>query len=129
MNRIGSLSIWIVICVLSIIYLTTGVFSQRSSKPTPLEMAKVLARELRPENTSYQHKEGYIKWKGENGADAYESRVDCSGFINILLERSYDLTTTDFEKWMGKRRPYAEDYFDAIVQQSNFRLITKIGNI
>lgn len=112
--------------VLAVASLSIG---QKKIGQTPLEQAQVLVNELQPENTSYQHKDGYIKWKGENGAEIYESRVDCSGLINILLERSYGLTSSDFEKWMGKRRPYAEDYFDAIVEQSNFRLISKVGNV
>jgi hypothetical protein len=116
-------------CTAFIFGLKSLSVSQTSGPQTPLYLAEVLVRELQPENTSYQHKDGYIKWKGENGAEAYESRVDCSGLINILLERSYGLTPNDFEKWLGKRRPYAEDYFDAILQQSNFRLITKIGNV
>ena len=119
-----------VFCVAAFIYVLWGIaMAQKPGRQTPLELAQLLVRELQSENTSYQHKDGYIKWKGENGADAYESRVDCSGLINILLERSYGLTTNDFEKWLGKRRPYAEDYFDAIVEQSNFRLITKIGTV
>jgi hypothetical protein len=123
-NRIQKLA-----CSVAFMMLVASVGTAQKTRQTPLEMAELLVREVQPQNTSYQHKEGFIKWKGENGADTYESRVDCSGLINILLERSYGLTSNDFEKWMGKRRPYAEDYFDAILQQSNFRLITKIGSV
>ena len=103
--------------------------AQRTNKATHLDLARILVRELTPENTSYQHKQGYIKWKGEDGAEAYESRVDCSGLLNVLLERAYGVTPKDFEQWLGKRRPLASEYFNAIMQQQNFRAITSIGSV
>ena len=101
----------------------------QQNKPNHLELARILVRELRPEDTSYQHKQGYITWKGENGAEGYQSHVDCSGLLNILFERAYGITANDFEKWLGKRRPLASEYFNAISQQQNFRAITAIGNV
>jgi hypothetical protein len=101
----------------------------QSNKLTHLDLARILVRELRSENTSYQHKQGYIVWKGENGADAYQSHVDCSGLLNVLFERAYGITPNDFEKWLGKRRPLASEYFNAINQQQNFRAITAIKNV
>src|SRR5690348_2642056 len=80
------------------------------SRESHLDWAKILVKELHPENTSYQHKSGYVKWKGQNGADDYESHTDCSGFINALLEQAYGLTRDDFEQWLGKRRPLAITY-------------------
>ena len=105
-----------------------GVAAQ-TNKLTHLDLARILVRETRPENTSYQHKQGYIKWKGEDGADAYESHVDCSGLLNVLLERAYGVTAADFEKWLGKRRPLASEYFNAITQQQHFRAITAARNV
>ncbi len=116
-------------CGLLIATFALSGFAQKTNKPTHLDLAKLLVSELQPENTSYQHKQGFIKWKGENGAEIYESRVDCSGLLNNLLERAYGLTPSDLEKWMGKRRPYAEDYHDAIAGQSKFRLITSIKDV
>lgn len=105
-----------------------GVASQ-TTKLSHLDLARILVREIRPENTSYQHKQGYIKWKGEDGADTYESHVDCSGLLNVLLERAYGVTSSDFEKWLGKHRPLASEYFDAIMQQQHFRAITAARNV
>ena len=116
-------------CGLSVLVFAWVGIAQKTGKPTHLDLARVLVRELQPENTSYQHKQGYIKWKGEKGAEIYESRVDCSGLLNNLLERAYGITPDDFEKWMGKRRPYAEDYHDAIAEQQKFRLIRSIGDV
>jgi len=113
-------------CALCIL-ISKGAAQQ--NKQTHLELARILVRELRPEDTSYQHKQGYIKWKGENGAEGYQSHVDCSGLLNVLFERAYGITPNDFEKWLGKRRPLASEYFNAISQQQNFRVITAIGNV
>ena len=119
--------ILILTCTLCI-FICEGI-AQQTNKPTHLDLARILVRELRPEETSYQHKQGYIIWKGENGAEAYQSHVDCSGFLNVLLERAYGITPNDFEKWLGKRRPLASEYFNAITQQQNFRAITSIGDV
>ncbi|HEY6242826.1 MAG TPA: hypothetical protein VIX17_02700 [Pyrinomonadaceae bacterium] len=116
-------------CALCGFLLSVPGFAQQTTKLTHLELARILARELRPEETSYQHKQGYIIWKGENGAESYQSHVDCSGLLNALLERAYGITSNDFEKWLGKRRPLASEYFNAITQQQNFRAITLIGNV
>ena len=113
-------------CALCIL-ISQGVAQQNNRNH--LDLARILVRELRPEDTSYQHKQGYIIWKGENGAESYQSHVDCSGLLNVLLERAYGITPNDFDKWLGKRRPLASEYFNAITQQHNFRAITSIGDV
>jgi len=107
-----------------LLILAGGAIAQRNVQKTPLDWARVLVRELQPEDTSYQHHQDFVKWKGENGAAQYESRTDCSGFLNALFERAYGLRPEDFEKLFGKRRPLAVQYFDAILQTRNFRRIT-----
>lgn len=114
-------------CALS--FLISAIAAQESNKLTHLDLARILVRELKPEDTNYQHKQGYIVWKGENGAEAYQSHVDCSGLLNLLFERAYGITPNDFEKWLGKRRPLASEYFNAITQHQNFRAITSIGSV
>jgi len=116
-------------CVLSLLVVATFGVASQTNKATHLELARILVREIRPENTSYQHKQGYIKWKGEDGADTYESHVDCSGLLNVLLERAYGVTIGDFEKWLGKKRPLASEYFNAIMEQQHFRAITAARNV
>lgn len=116
-------------CLLSFSFFASMSAAQRSAPKTPLDWARILVSGIQPENTSYQHKHGFIKWKGENGTEEYESRTDCSGLLNILLERSYGLTADDFEKWLGKRRPLAVEYFDAIQQEHDFRLITNEAGV
>ena len=97
--------------------------AQIESQKSHLDWAFALVRGVKPENTSYQHKQGFVKWKGDNGAEDYESRTDCSGFLNSLLKQAYGFTPDDFEKWLGKRRPLAIEYFEAIQQQKDFRQI------
>src|SRR5436853_5356390 len=116
--------------------LTAAVFllavvgtAQRAINKNHLDWARLLVTEVQPENTSYQHKQGFIKWKGDNGAEFAESRTDCSGFLNALVERSYGLTPNDFERWLGKRRPLASEYHDAIVQSHRFLLITRASKV
>ena len=103
--------------------------AQRSSQKTPLELAKILVRELRPEDTSYQHQHGTVKWKGEQGAQNYACHTDCSGFLNLLLERAYGYTPDDFAKWLKSRRPLAGDYHDAIQEQRGFKQIQRIEDV
>ena len=116
-------------CLFILTAFAVGTSAQTKTNKTPLYWAQILVGGILPENTSYQHKQGFIKWKGENGALDYESRTDCSGLLNHLLERSYGLTADDFEKWLGKRRPLAVEYFDAISQQQKFRHITNIKDV
>ena len=119
----------ILLFILAASFLIFNGAAQQSNRLTHLDLARILVRGLKPEDTSYQHKQGYIVWKGENGADAYQSHVDCSGLLNALLERAYGITSNDFEKWLGKRRPLASEYFNAINQQQNFRAIAAIKNV
>jgi len=96
---------------------------------TPLEWAELLVENIQPENTDYQHKKGTVKWQGVNGADGYESHTDCSGLLNALLERSYGLKSTDFEQWLGVRRPLAITYHYAIESKNGFARIDRISDI
>jgi hypothetical protein len=110
-------------CGLSLLVLVGAAMAQRNVQKTPLDWARVLVSELQPSDTSYQHHQDFVKWKGVNGAAGYESRTDCSGLLNALLERAYGLTPDDFESLLGKRRPLAVEYFEAILQQKNFHQI------
>ena len=100
---------------------------QAASRP-PLEWAELLVENIQPENTDYQHKKGTVKWQGVNGADGYESHTDCSGLLNALLER-YGLKSTDFEQWLGVRRPLAITYHDAIESKNGFARIDRISGV
>jgi hypothetical protein len=131
MKRFTTVGLLALVLTLSVVS-QTSIHADRhrtTSNRTPIYWAEILVSELKPEDTDYQHKGGFINWKGELGATEYESRTDCSGFVNLLLARSYGLTEDDFKRWLGKRRPLAIDYFAAISGQQNFRLIANIRDV
>src|SRR4029079_14603879 len=101
----------------------------RADPRSHLDWARILVREVRPENTSYRHKQGFVKWKGEGGALAYESHTDCSGFLTALLEHAYGFDQNHFVEWLGTRRPLAIDYHDAILKQRKFRQIQQLNSV
>ena len=95
----------------------------------PLEWAQILVKNISLDDTSYQHKQGVVTWAGVNGASRYESQTDCSGLINALLEQSYGLTPTDFERFFSTDRPLAITYYDAVVSQNQFKRIVSIYDV
>ncbi len=100
------------------------------SAPKHLDEAVKLLEDIKPDTTSYRHKDNVVKWKGENGAVAAEAHTDCSGFINSLILHSYPQYTADaLKKWLGKPRPTADSYYEAMVAQKGFTRITKIDDI
>ena len=103
--------------------------AQRQSQKNHLDWARLLVRELRPEDTSYQHKHDYVKWKGQDGATAYESHTDCSGFLTALFAQAYGFTPDHFAEWLGTRRPLAVNYHDAIERQRGFTQIRRVDSI
>jgi hypothetical protein len=96
-----------------------------SADGTPLQWARTMVSNVAPDATSYQHKGGHVAWNGVNGATAYESHTDCSGFINALLEQSYGYDRKRFEAWLGKGRPLAITYHDAITSGNGFARISR----
>ena len=96
---------------------------------THLDWASLMVREVRPENTSYQHKQGHVSWKGIDGATQYESHTDCSGFLNALFERAYGFDKQYYQRWLGKGRPYAITYHDAIASQHGFTRVDRVGDV
>lgn len=67
--------------------------------------------------TKYEHTNGPVEW-----GPTYVSITDCSGFINALLIKSYNLQPN----WSGHVRNYASTYYRMINED---RFFTKINNI
>lgn len=74
--------------------------------------------------TKYEHTNGPVLWGFYDNNSQYVSVTDCSGFINALLKKVYDLPTN----WLGINRPYAITYYRAIDVQKNFIKIDNIYN-
>lgn len=99
---------------------------------TPLEWAEALVKNVQPDNTLYRHKDSIVTWTGVNGATEYVSFTDCSGLINALLKQVYDPANADknfFKNWMGKTRPVAETYHQAILDENHFRRVRQVQDI
>jgi hypothetical protein len=120
---------------LLLIFFVTGFHkSQQYSQPVPqkqttLYWAELLVKHMTSQNTDYRHKEIAVVWADNNGADSWQCFADCSGFINALLKQTYGWDDAYFKKWLGKNRPLAYHYFDAIVAENNFKQIHNINDI
>jgi hypothetical protein len=112
-----------------ILFAILNVSAFQTERNAPLDWAQLLVKNIEPENTDYLHKKGTVKWAGVDGAEGYESHTDCSGLLNALLERSYGLTATDFEQWLGVRRPLAITYHDVIESKNRFIPIDRISDV
>jgi hypothetical protein len=123
----------VVVLALLVAWQAVAVGRQATSKAaadhTPLYWAELLARKVKPADTSYRHQDSVVTWRGVNGAEDYVSHTDCSGLINALLAQSYGLTREDFKRWLGKPRPFASTYHEAITAQNGFRRIERVGEI
>jgi hypothetical protein len=96
--------------------------------PRHLEWAVKLL-EVSPATTSYRHRNTSVRWKGVNSATASECHTDCSGLLSSLLRRAYGLTKDDLNKWLGRRRPVASTYYEAIKKQNQFRRLARLEEV
>lgn len=120
---------FIIILLLAVSHAVTIHATAKELNIPHLDWAITLVKGLQTENTSYKHKNGYVKWKVEDGADDYESHTDCSGFLTALLEKAYGFTPDFFKQWLGRRRPLAKTYHEAIINQHGFKLIHSIADV
>ena len=116
---------WLKLClmVLLVAFVTRcGLHAQHPSEELVIQ-AKALVEKVKPENTSYRHKNNEVSWgvKGEAVCHA-----DCSGFINALLLHTGTFKEKDFKNHLGTERPLARHYYDAIIHQRGFVEITRI---
>jgi hypothetical protein len=99
------------------------------SAPAHLEVAVAFAKHIRADETSYRHKDAVVKWKGIDGATVNECHTDCSGFINALWERTYNLTEDDFKDWLGTHRPVAKSYYQGIIDKKRLQVISRVRDL
>lgn len=79
--------------------------------------------------TMYRHSNGPVWWGPYDNQKYYLSITDCSGFVNALLKRSYNLTNNDFSTWFRTARPYASTYYKMINEQRGFIKFDNIHNV
>ncbi|QTF49583.1 hypothetical protein qu_692 [Acanthamoeba polyphaga mimivirus] len=99
-----------------------------SYEPSQLIWARLLLYEISKRNgeTEYQHTNGPVWWGPNDNKTVYLSITDCSGFVNALLRKSFELSQKDMVEWFDSQRPLAVDYYNTIYQQNGF---TRIKNI
>jgi len=88
--------------------------------------AHSLLNAVKPEDTSYIHKNNIISWGADSKAVCH---ADCSGLINALLLHSKCFSEEQLNKNLGSNRPLAKHYHDAIIHQRGFKEITKIDEV
>ena len=93
--------------------------------PLHLYWARLLLENILAGNgvTMYRHSNGPVQW-----GPTFASITDCSGFINALLEKSYNLMPKD---WSNNNRAYVSTYYKAINGEftTKPKYFTKITNI
>ena len=89
--------------------------------------AHALLNNVKPEDTSYIHKNDIISWGGVGEKAVCHS--DCSGLISALLLHSKFFSEEQLNKNLGSNRPLAKHYHDAIIHQRGFKEITKIHEV
>lgn len=97
-----------------------------ADKPRHLVDADTLVDNISPRYNAYEHKNCFIKWKGEAGATQYENRSDCSDFLALLVVHTYGVTPTQLKHWTGHERPLADHWHDAVVAGRGFEQIAKL---
>ena len=85
-----------------------------------------LLNAVKPEDTSYIHKNNIISWGVDSKAVCH---ADCSGLISALLLHSKVFSEEQLNKNLGSNRPLAKHYHDAIIHQRGFKEITKIDEV
>ena len=110
-------------------FLSAAFAGSEPKIPPHLEWAETLVRELQPDCNVYAYKPMYVRWKGEDRAERFEARCDCSGMLTFLMEHSYGYSPGDLKRWTGKYRPVARVYHDQIEQEHGFKRIRLVGDI
>lgn len=119
---------WLKICLMVLLMefvLRGGLLAQQPAGEL-VNQARALVEKVKPENTSYRHKNHEVSWGGNGDAVCH---ADCSGFINALLLHTGAFGEKEFKNHLGSDKPQARHYFDAIIHQRGFAEITKIHEV
>lgn len=99
----------------------------QASRREPIDWARLLLEQVPAQSTSYVHGPGHVQW--QEGGAAPQSHTDCSGLVNAMLVRSRGWTQDDLQKRVGRKRPVASTYFDAIQNQKTFERVPRVQDI
>ena len=91
-----------------------------------LYWANQLELNINPQNTAYEHKTNSVQW-GANGV--FSCYTDCSGFMNALIKKAFNLNDEMFSREFGHNRMYAYHYYNAIVSGNHFIQIKNISDV
>jgi hypothetical protein len=114
---------------LSLAYATTPPVTQDIVSLPHLRDAEAIAHGIDPAHNQYAHEDCFIRWEGEDGAKIYENRTDCSDFLNLLLQHSYQITPDDLNRLTGRERPTASVWYQTILAGRGFEIVSTIGQI
>jgi len=95
----------------------------RPAAPPHFALVDSLLRDLRPQDTNYQHKPTLVAWAGDPDHERAECRADCSGLVTAVLARAYSLSDADVADLFGAKRPRARNFHDAIAAARAFRRV------
>ncbi|BCS83482.1 hypothetical protein QLL95_gp0641 [Cotonvirus japonicus] len=111
--------------------LTTHDKKLISQVPSQVVWARLMLKEIRKGNgeTEYQHTTGPVWWGPHDSKSIYLCITDCSGFINALIKKSYNISEQEFAEWFGSERPLVSTYCKTIVEGNGFQRIFNINNI
>ncbi len=101
-------------------------FAAEPSVPPHVLAAFDLLKTTQPDNTTYQHTGGEVHWQGDPGVSASECKTDCSGFIDALIKRTYELNDAQLKDWLKAKRPVAKNYHEIISAQNGFQKIAAL---
>lgn len=115
--------VWLTLALLA----ACQVYCCAAEEPGPrhLLLAQAIAKEIKPEKNLYSHKDMFIKWKDGAGTE-YENRTDCSGFLNLLLEKAYGYSHEDLQRWTGRARPLAKTWHHTVAEAKGFQRIETV---
>lgn len=91
--------------------------------------AEQLIATLDAEHNHYSYTDNRLTWAGVDGAKISEANVDCSSFLSLLLGHVYHRTPEQIAQWLGKKRPVAANYYDAIVAGKGFVRVAEVADV
>lgn len=119
------LSLLFIVCVL-VTFLQQCIAAEADAGKLVSD-AHTLLNAVKPEDTSYIHKNEIISWGGVG--EKAVCHADCSGLISAFLLHSKIFSEEQLNKNLGSSRPLAKHYHDAIIHQRGFKEITKIDEV